>query len=234
MPVKHDYRLPYQKSLNHASNYPVITNVQATGQGLITWTTDIASSSQVLYSTSPYLGLLSPYDSTNVTSHSVQLTDLVEGETYYFRVQSFYLDALSTSDLYSFVFTGTVYAPIASNLTTRLSFDANNTSLDELADVLGSLVTAFNLGSTVTTSFTATNVTTDTSYDATDTSLDELADVLGSLIASLTPTGTSSDVYTVTNQTQILVYDADNTSLNELARGIGTLIDRLQDEGVIN
>lgn len=96
--------LPFHKSIPHASNYPIITNVAATSGGLVTWTTNIASTSQVLYGTLPLLGLSTSQDSTLVTSHSVQLSGLTDGVRYYFRVQSFFSDALSISDLYTFQF----------------------------------------------------------------------------------------------------------------------------------
>lgn len=92
--------LPFKKSIPHASSYPIITNVVATSAGLITWTTDVASTSQVLYGTLPLLGLSTTQDSTLVTSHSVQLSGLSSGTYYYFKVQSFNKDALSISDLY--------------------------------------------------------------------------------------------------------------------------------------
>lgn len=106
MPNKIDYIYWHyypRKTKPHASFYPIISNVQATSSGIITWTTDIASTSQVFYGLVPYLGFNTSYDSTLVTSHSVQLLGLTVGLIYYFKVQSFYWDSLSISDLYSFV-----------------------------------------------------------------------------------------------------------------------------------
>jgi hypothetical protein len=94
--------LPFKKGPPTASHYPVISNVQITPQGLVTWLTDIPSTSQVHYGLTPNLGPYTPYDATLVTSHSVQLTGLTDGVLYYLRVQSFYLDSLSISDLYTF------------------------------------------------------------------------------------------------------------------------------------
>lgn len=93
-----------KKELCKKSNYPIISNVQATPTGLITWTTNIPSTSQVNFGTSPLIGVFSPFDGTLVTSHSVQLTGLTNGILYYFRVQSFFLDSLAISDLYTFQF----------------------------------------------------------------------------------------------------------------------------------
>lgn len=112
MPQKvdlYDY-LRFKKSIPHPSNYPRITNVQATETGLITWDTDVASTSQVLYGVVPYMGFLSDYDATYVTSHSVQLQNLLPDTRYYFKVQSFRFDALSISHLFTFV-----TSPIASS-----------------------------------------------------------------------------------------------------------------------
>jgi hypothetical protein len=118
-----------------------------------------------------------------------------------------------------------------SNVTTTTTYDADSTSLDELANVLGTLINLFKTGTTVTSSFTVTNVTTDQSYDATSTSLDELADVLGSIIASLAATGTSTDVYTPTNVTTDISFDATSTSIDEVANVIGSVIATLQGVG---
>lgn len=106
MPLKLDLfqRQRFHKSLQHRSYYPIISNVVGSPGGTITWTTDIPSTSQVLYGLVPYLGFSSPYNGTLVTNHSVVLSPLVNGIRYYFRVQSFYWDSLSISDLYSFVF----------------------------------------------------------------------------------------------------------------------------------
>lgn len=104
MPIKADLwqNRRFHKSIPHASNYPVISNVASTPDGLVTWTTDVPATSQVLYGFVPYLGFASSWDSALVASHSVQLTNLVPGAIYYFKVLSFRFDALSISDLYSF------------------------------------------------------------------------------------------------------------------------------------
>lgn len=107
MPVKHDlYNQRFYKSAPHPSNYPIISNVAISNLGLVTWTTDVPSTSQVLYGLTTLLGTLTPYDATYVTSHSVQLFSLTNGATYYLKVQSFNTDALSISDLYVFTFAG--------------------------------------------------------------------------------------------------------------------------------
>lgn len=94
-----------RKTPPHRSFYPIISNVIGFSGGLITWTTDIPSTSQVRYGSSPNLGLETPRDSTLVTSHSVQLPGVFSG-LYYFRVLSFFWDSLSISDLYTFSTSG--------------------------------------------------------------------------------------------------------------------------------
>lgn len=107
MPDKASYvywHFSTKKHRTHKSYYPVISNVQSTPTGLITWTTDIPSTSQVHFGTTPLLAVFSPFDGTLVTSHSVQLSGLTANILYYFRVQSFYLDSISISDLYTFLY----------------------------------------------------------------------------------------------------------------------------------
>lgn len=56
--------------------------------GLITWTTDVPSSSQVEYGFTTSYGTLSIYDPTRVTNHSIQLFSLTPGALYHYRVHS--------------------------------------------------------------------------------------------------------------------------------------------------
>src|SRR5947207_1677421 len=103
----------WKKTIPHRNQYPVITNVVATqGSGgadsaVVTWTTDVASTSQVRYGARPYQNPLpqeSGYDSSSVTSHSVALSGLMGGELYYISVESRYLDSLSKSPIQSIGF----------------------------------------------------------------------------------------------------------------------------------
>ena len=75
-----------------AAGPPVITAVTAYpgggGTALITWTTDKLSNSRVDYgTTSSNLNLNTP-NATLVTAHSITLTGLTQGTTYYYRVTS--------------------------------------------------------------------------------------------------------------------------------------------------
>jgi Bacterial Ig domain/Purple acid Phosphatase, N-terminal domain len=70
---------------------PLISNVQAnpTSSGAtITWTTNIASDSQVEYGTTTAYGTLTTRDPTLVTSHAATLSGLSGGTTYHYRVRS--------------------------------------------------------------------------------------------------------------------------------------------------
>ncbi|MBS1617009.1 MAG: DUF4082 domain-containing protein, partial [Bacteroidetes bacterium] len=69
---------------------PVISNIVATphtdGTATITWVTNEGSNSMVNYGTSPLVN--SANDSSIVISHSIILTGLIQGSTYYYRVTS--------------------------------------------------------------------------------------------------------------------------------------------------
>jgi hypothetical protein len=71
---------------------PAISNVAAgpitTTGATVTWTTNVASSSQVEYGTSTTYGLSSALDSTLVTGHSQPLTGLSPATLYHYRVKS--------------------------------------------------------------------------------------------------------------------------------------------------
>lgn len=98
--------LYYKKKVPESSRYPIISNVAATSAGLVTWTTDISATSQVLYGFTPFLGSQSTDDLTLVISHSVQLTNLTNGALYFYRVKSCANSVCSLSDLYTFIASG--------------------------------------------------------------------------------------------------------------------------------
>ncbi len=71
---------------------PIISGVAATAitdtSAIIVWFTDAASESSVEYGVSTNYGLVSAYDNTMVTSHSVALPDLMAQTTYHYKVKS--------------------------------------------------------------------------------------------------------------------------------------------------
>jgi hypothetical protein len=75
-----------------AVNPPLITNVGAGSitqtSATVTWTTDVPSSSQVLYGTTTNYGSQTTLDSTPVTSHTQTLTGLAPGTPYHYEVVS--------------------------------------------------------------------------------------------------------------------------------------------------
>jgi len=75
-----------------SSNPPVISQIATsqitTTSATVSWTTDIPSSSQVLYGTSASYNQSTTLDATQVTGHSQTLTGLTPGTTYHFAVRS--------------------------------------------------------------------------------------------------------------------------------------------------
>ena len=75
-----------------STNPPVISNVASSGvtdtSATITWTTDIPSSSQVFYGTSPSYDQSTTLSSAQVTSHAQTITGLTPSTPYHFDVQS--------------------------------------------------------------------------------------------------------------------------------------------------
>jgi len=66
----------------------VLTNSLTSGSAVITWTTDVASTSQVLYGTSSAYGSSTTLDASLVTSHSQSLSGLQPSTTYHYAVES--------------------------------------------------------------------------------------------------------------------------------------------------
>ncbi len=66
---------------------PAASTVSATSAA-ITWTTNIASSSQVVYGPTTAYGQSTPLDNTMVTSHSVTIANLTTGVQYHYKCQS--------------------------------------------------------------------------------------------------------------------------------------------------
>lgn len=81
---------------------PVISGVIATPStfsATLTWTTDTLSDSRVDYGTSASSLTLNAMDTSLVTSHSVTLTGLTRGTTYYYRVTSTNSNGSTTSPI---------------------------------------------------------------------------------------------------------------------------------------
>ncbi len=82
----------YEASYETDTTAPAITNVAATaatdGSATVTWTTDEAADSRVDYGTEAGSLTQNATDGSAVTAHSVRLTGLTAGTTYFFRVRS--------------------------------------------------------------------------------------------------------------------------------------------------
>jgi len=89
----------------------VATSQVTTTSATVSWTTDIPSSTQVLYGTSSQYGQSTALDATQVTGHSQTLTGLTPGTTYHFAVQS------TGSQSNTATSTDNTFATTASNVT---------------------------------------------------------------------------------------------------------------------
>lgn len=108
------------------STAPVISIPSAssitTSQASITWSTDIASDSQVEYGTTTAYGSFSAANSAQVTSHSIILSGLSAGTTYHYRVHS----NVSVSSDFTFV---TTAAALAVSNVTAANITANTAAI---------------------------------------------------------------------------------------------------------
>lgn len=101
---------------------PTISDIELCLEGVtettadICWTTDERSTSQVEYWSNP--SILSPLDGTRVIDHHVELTGLIPGTTYYYKVMSENAAGnLATSSKHTFT---TLETPVASFSTINL------------------------------------------------------------------------------------------------------------------
>jgi hypothetical protein len=132
--------------------------------------------------------------------------------------------------------TATPFAPtfptyIVTNRTIDRAYDADITDIDELADVLGTMIFDVSSGLGFGT-YTISNILTDRSYDANSTSLDEMADVLGTVADDLS-TNNTIDPYTILNANTDRVYNANSTTEDKLADVLATFITDLQVAGLL-
>ena len=132
----------YVASYNVDNTAPVITNVTALphndGTATITWTTDEASDSKVDYGTTQNNLSQSTNDAAMVTSHSVVLTGLTPGITYYFKVTSTDADNNSSSMAGSPVaYNFTLPQPPCANDAIAADFDLGTTGTNTIVTDAG-------------------------------------------------------------------------------------------------
>jgi len=93
----------------------------------VTWTTNVAASSQVDYGTTSSYGQSTPLDAAMVTSHSVALSGLTASTTYHFRVRS--ADAVNNQAASGdFTFT-TATPPTSGSLTVAITAPAQGATV---------------------------------------------------------------------------------------------------------
>ena len=159
---------------------PVISAVSSSSitstSAIITWTTDQASSSLVNYGTTASYGSSSTPSSTLVTSHSVTLTGLTPGTTYYFDVVSTNSSNLTaTSTSYSFATTApaapVISAVSSSSITSTSAVIAWTTDQASSSQVKYGTTQSYGSTSTLSStlvmshSVTLTGLTPGTTYD---------------------------------------------------------------------
>jgi hypothetical protein len=114
---------------------PAISNVAATNvtgmSATISWTTNVASDSQVDYGPTTAYGSSTTVDPTAVTLHSMSLTGLTTGTTYHYRVRSASVGGSTTSG--DFTFTATV--PITLSAITVAQVTSSSATVTWTTDV---------------------------------------------------------------------------------------------------
>jgi hypothetical protein len=108
----------------------LFSNISAVGgntTALVTWTTASNATSQVEYGLTPSYGALTSLDSALVTNHTVTISGLAPGMSYYYRVRSRAggTEFISGCDVNYFVTTN-VGVSLTFGLTTDWKFNTNN------------------------------------------------------------------------------------------------------------
>jgi hypothetical protein len=146
---------------------------------VITWSTDVAATTQLAYGTTTALGQLSPLQTTLAASHGVTLTGLISGTTYYFVAQSTGANgATGYSTVMSFTTLGTapLGPPNISNVTVSSITNTSatitwTTDQASTSQVNYGTTTAYGMQSTLNSnlqtsqSVTLTGLTPGTTYD---------------------------------------------------------------------
>ena len=103
---------------------PIISSVAAsaaTSTAIITWTTNEAADSQVIYGLTSSYGLSTSIDSNKITSHSQALIGLAHSTVYHFSVKSADASANMTSSTDQIFTTSTIAADTAAPVISGLS-----------------------------------------------------------------------------------------------------------------
>jgi hypothetical protein len=224
---------------------PVIYSLSASSVGAntatITWLTDQASSSQVEYGTTSSYGSYSPANSSLVTSHSITLTGVSPGVTYYYAALSANAaGVLATSGTFSFttqssgpvISSMNVSAISANSATVNWTTDQPSTSQVEfgtttaygsLSSASGTLVTSHSVvlsGLTPGTTYDFAVFSANANWNLTTSSNFTLTTATG---ANMTPPVISSMGATaITGTTATITWTTDQPSTSQVEYGMTT------------
>lgn len=111
-----------ENDFSFAGNPPLITGITVNSitafSVVVNWTTDVPSTSQVIYDSAIAYSFSTLVDSTLVTSHAMILDGLIPGRLYHYKVLSAGIDGILTTSSDN-TFTTSVLAPTLGNLNTH-------------------------------------------------------------------------------------------------------------------
>jgi hypothetical protein len=120
--------------------------------------------------------------------------------------------------------TSTTGAFTVTGIALTRTLDLSDASINDLANLLGTLIYDIQEGIYDGSTYTLTNGSTDRAFDADATTLNELLNVLGTSITDNTGTAFVASGYTVSNHTLDWTLNCANTSLNEIADVLATVL----------
>jgi YVTN family beta-propeller protein len=198
----------------------------------VSWSTDVAASTQLNYGVTPSLGTLTPVQATLTSSHGVVLSNLIPGTTYYFVAQSQGANgATGYSTTYSYTTSGTAPAPIISNI--QASASGNSATITWTTDqattsqVNYGLTTSYSASSTVNAtlttnhSVTVTNLLPSTTYnfDVISANVNNLASTSANVTFPTGPTIIGVTAGSVTTNAAIITWTTDEPSTSVVTYG---------------
>jgi YVTN family beta-propeller protein len=198
----------------------------------ISWSTDVAATTQINYGVTPSLGTLTPVQATLTNSHGAVLTNLIPGTTYYFVAQSQGANgATGYSTTYSYTTSGTAPAPIISNVQASASSNSVtitwNTDQATTSQVNYGLTASYSASSTVNTtlttnhSVTVTNLSPSTTYnfDVVSANVNNLASTSANATFPTGPTIIGVSASSVTTTTAVINWTTDEPSTSVVTYG---------------
>ncbi|MBU1110960.1 fibronectin type III domain-containing protein [Patescibacteria group bacterium] len=164
--VSQDYTLTTESAADITP--PVVSNVQAANITLttadITWTTNENTDNIVAYGTATSsLSYMAGSNASSTTAHTVSLSNLTPGTTYYYQVQSRDSSGNITIDdnggsFYSFTATADVTPPVISNVEVPV-IDQSSATITWTTDEAAKSQVEYSLNSDLSSSATTTEIT---------------------------------------------------------------------------